>query len=254
MREPLIVGNWKMNGGQAECLELARQILRQLKQKPAHAEVAIAPPFTALSAIAKVPHRSRLKLVGQNCHWETSGAFTGEISPSMLSEFGCEYAIIGHSERRHLFHETNDMIALKINAVVAHGMRPILCVGETLEERQDSQTTAVIISQLNTALKGFSKDAIDKLEIAYEPVWAIGTGLNATPDQVSEVHQNIRNYLRSRFGGQNGDVVRILYGGSVKPENAAPLAEIDQVTGLLVGGASLKAESFLSIVSAFNQK
>jgi triosephosphate isomerase len=254
MHAPLVVGNWKMNGLQAEGLKLARQIVRQINKKSGGAEVALAPPFTALPALAKALRRSAVKLVGQNCHWEASGAFTGEISAPMLSEVGCQYVMLGHSERRHVFHETDDMIARKLNAVVAHGMRAILCIGETLAERRRNKTNAIVTSQLDAALKGCPKGVIDNLEIAYEPVWAIGTGQNATAEQVSEVHENIRNYLRSGFGKSKGSEVRILYGGSVKPENAPTLAEIKEVNGLLVGGASLKAETFVPVVQAFNKK
>src|SRR5258706_2451936 len=254
MNAPLVVGNWKMNGLQTEGLNLARQILRQLNKNSDGAEVALAPPFTALPALAKALRHSRLKLVGQNCHWEASGAFTGEISAPMLDELRCEYVMLGHSERRHVFHETDDMIARKLNAVMAHGMRVILCVGETLAQRRRNKTNAVVTSQLDAALKGCVKGVIEKLEIAYEPVWAIGTGLNASPEQVSGVHENIRNYLRSGYGKPKGSAVRILYGGSVKPENAPTLAEIKEVNGLLVGGASLKAETFVPIVHAFNKK
>jgi triosephosphate isomerase (TIM) len=189
-----------------------------------------------------------VKLAAQNCHWQESGAFTGEISPSMLAEIGCEFVIVGHSERRHVFCESDNMIAQKLPAVIGHGMRPILCLGETLEERQSGQTSIVITRQLDSALKGVSEGDIDKVEIAYEPVWAIGTGLNATAEQIRETHAQIRNLLIDRFGTAKGGQTRILYGGSVKPDNAGMIAHIDTVNGLLVGGASLIAESFLSIV------
>ena len=169
----------------------------------------------------------------------------------MISELGCDYVILGHSERRHIFHEPDDMIARKIAPAVAQGMRAILCVGETLAERQAKQTAKVIIRQLRIALKGLGNDVIEKLEIAYEPVWAIGTGQNATPVQVNQVHQRIRKFLIDAFGATKGGQLRILYGGSVKSENAAELTALDSVNGLLVGGASLKAETFLPIVRAF---
>jgi triosephosphate isomerase (TIM) len=254
MNAPLVVGNWKMNGLQGEAVNLAHQISRQLKQHSEGAEVAIAPPFTALPVLAKALRLGKLKLVGQNCHWEASGAFTGEISAPMLSELTCEYVMLGHSERRHVFHETDEMIARKLSIVIAHRMRVILCVGETLAERRRKKTVSVVTAQLDAALKGAGKGVIDNLEIAYEPVWAIGTGQNASPEQVSEVHDNIRSYLRSGYGKLKGSAVRILYGGSVKPENASTLAKIKEVNGLLVGGASLKAETFLPIVEAFNKQ
>jgi triosephosphate isomerase len=247
----LVVGNWKMNGGQAACIDLARQIVRLLKNHPTCAEVALAPPFTALASVALALRHSVVKLAAQNSHWAENGAFTGEVSAPMLAEVSCDYVILGHSERRHLFHESDDLIARKIGPVLAHGMRPILCVGETLSERRRKKTINVVTAQLDSALKGLAKGVIDKLAIAYEPVWAIGTGQNATAEQVDQVHSSIRAYLKSSFGSSKGKVVRILYGGSVKPDNAPTLAAINEVNGLLVGGASLSAESFVSIVRAF---
>jgi len=251
MITPLVVGNWKMNGTQSECVQLTRQIVDHLRAHPAYAEVALAPPFTALSSVREALGNSSVKLAAQNCHWAASGAFTGEVSAPMLSEIGCQYVILGHSERRHVFHESDETIARKVEPVMANGMRAILCVGETLSERRDKKTNDVVTSQLDSALKGLAKGVIEKLAIAYEPVWAIGTGQNATPEQASEVHDWIRQYLRSGFGESKGDTVRILYGGSVNPGNAASLTGLAQVNGLLVGGASLKAESFLPIVRAF---
>ncbi len=250
---PLVVGNWKMNGSQPDCLGLARQIVRRLKTKPCPAEVAIAPPFTVLALVAKIMVRSKVELCAQNSHWAENGAFTGEISAPMLSEIGCRYVLLGHSERRHIFHESNVMIAHKIESVVTHGMRAILCVGETLSERRRNKTHAVVAGQLDAALKGIAKGVIDNLEIAYEPVWAIGTGHNPTPEQIRNVHDFVREFLQNTFGGPKGKTVRILYGGSVNPENALALANIDEVNGLLVGGASLKADSFLAIVRAFTK-
>jgi triosephosphate isomerase len=250
MTLPLLVGNWKMNGTQHECQELARKIAKGLAANTGGLEVAVAPPYTALSSVAKV--KGNLKLAAQNCHWQESGAFTGEISPNMLSELGCEFVILGHSERRHVFHEDDDMISRKLDPVMAHGMRAILCVGETLSEREQKITDEVIARQLHAALKALNKGAINALEIAYEPVWAIGTGHNASSHQISAVHSQIRQLLISSFG-DSGREVRILYGGSVKPENASMLAQIDLVNGLLVGGASLQAETFISIVSAFTK-
>ncbi len=252
MIAPLVVGNWKMNGSQAECVGLARQICRQLKNHTAQAEVVLAPPFTALASVGQVLRNSAVKLAAQHSHWAESGAFTGEVSAPMLAEIGCHYVILGHSERRHLFQESDELIARKLAPVLAHGMRPILCVGETLSQRRRKKTINVVTAQLDSALKGLAKGVIDKLEIAYEPVWAIGTGENATPEQVEQVHSSIRAYLKSSFGSAKGKAVRILYGGSVKPENASTLAAIDEVNGLLVGGASLNAESFVSIVQAFS--
>jgi len=252
MTPPLVVGNWKMNGSQADCLHLARKIVRDVKSKPTSAQVVLAPPFTGLAVVGKVLHDSKVQLAAQNCHWQLNGAFTGEVSPSMLRELGCEFVILGHSERRHIFHEGDDMIAQKLAPAIAQGMRPIVCVGETLEERQSQQTFEIIARQLESALKGLGNGAIDKIEIAYEPVWAIGTGHNATPEQIHEAHAHIRQFADTLLGGSNTKRVRILYGGSVKPDNADIIAAIDEVNGLLVGGASLQAESFLSIVRAFS--
>jgi triosephosphate isomerase len=253
MTPPLVVGNWKMNGSQTECLHLARQIARDVKSKPTPVQVVVAPPFTALTAVGKALHNSKVQLAAQNCHWQLSGAFTGEVGPSMLKELGCEFVILGHSERRHIFHESDDMIGKKVAPVIAQGMRPIVCVGETLEQRQREQTFEIIARQLESALKGVGNDAIEKIEIAYEPVWAIGTGHNATPDQIREVHAHIRHFVGAAFGRSNEHGVRILYGGSVKPDNAAMIAGIDSVDGLLVGGASLQAESFLPIARSFSK-
>ncbi|MBM2802861.1 MAG: triose-phosphate isomerase [Deltaproteobacteria bacterium] len=253
MTVPLVVGNWKMNGKQAESAVLARAIVSQLETKPSNVEIAIAPPFTALPVVGMELRNSPVKLAAQNCHWEPSGAFTGEVSAPMLSEIGCQYVILGHSERRHIFHERDEMIARKISSVTAQSMRAILCVGETLDQRHGDKTVEIVTAQLDNALKGLAKGVIADLEIAYEPVWAIGTGQHATPEQVSQVHECIREYLRTGFGAVSGNAVRLLYGGSVKPENAESLAKIDQVNGFLVGGASLQAEPFLAIADAFNE-
>jgi triosephosphate isomerase len=249
---PLIVGNWKMNGDLASCTRLARQTTQLLKKHSHALEVVLAPPFTALSAVARELRSGAVRLAAQNCHWAESGAFTGEVSVAMLADIGCQFVIIGHSERRHLLNENDETIARKTVAVLDRNLRPILCVGETLDQRQRDETLRVITSQLDGALKGLAKGVIDKLEIAYEPVWAIGTGHNATAAQVDQVHQNIRAYLTHSFGEDQGKAIRILYGGSVKPENAAMLAAIADVNGLLVGGASLNAEWFVSIAEIFS--
>jgi triosephosphate isomerase len=254
MSPPLVVGNWKMNGGQSDGIELAGKIVADLKSKPTIAQVVLAPPFTGLAVVGKAVGESNIQLAAQNCHWQLNGAFTGEVSPAMLKELGCAFVILGHSERRHIFHETDSMIAQKVAPAIAQGMRPILCVGETLDERRSQRTFEVIDRQLESTLKGLGNGAIDKIEIAYEPVWAIGTGHNATPEQIREVHAHLRKFLCASFGASIGDASRILYGGSVKPDNAAMIAEIDEVNGLLVGGASLQAESFLPIVRAFSNK
>lgn len=254
MSTPLIVANWKMHGGQALCALLARQIVSGLRRQPASAEVVLAPPFTSLETVRRSLRGSTVKLAAQNCHWELQGAFTGEVSPVMVRELGCDYVIVGHSERRHILHESDEMIARKLAPIVTQGMRAILCVGETLDQRQTGKTSAVIRRQLRIALKGLTKADIAKVEIAYEPVWAIGTGQNATPKQINQVHRQIRVCLTQWFGPSAAKPLRILYGGSVKPENVNSLVVNKEINGLLVGGASLKSETFLPIIQAFSQK
>jgi len=252
MTAPLVVGNWKMYGTQSECRDLALGIARGLGRNGRHTEVALAPPSTALETVKAAIAETQIHLAAQNCHWEDQGAFTGEVSPVMLKDLGCEFVILGHSERRHILNESDDVVAKKVQGALRNGLRPILCVGETLAERQKGRATAVITRQLRIALKGLGKNAIDKLEIAYEPVWAIGTGHNATVEQIARVHERIRQFLKVLFGNRKGNVIRILYGGSVKPENAAPILRTPGVNGLLVGGASLKAESFLPVVNCLD--
>lgn len=252
MITPLVIGNWKMNETLEQASKLAATLSKSTNKIPARAVVVIAPPFTHLLEVSKKIARSAIGLAGQNCHWDRQGAFTGEISPAMLYETGCRYVIVGHSERRHIFKETDDIIAKKTAAAIINGLRPIVCVGETLDERQNGLTMRVITRQLRSALKGLTKTDIRNIEIAYEPVWAIGTGQNARPEQVGTVHNRIRQYIVNTFGPSNGKRVRILYGGSVNPENALALSAISEVDGLLVGGASLKAETFLPVIRCFD--
>ncbi|TMA12676.1 MAG: triose-phosphate isomerase [Deltaproteobacteria bacterium] len=249
--KPLVVGNWKMHGTQHEAVALAREVLKGLRGRR-RVDVVLAPPFTALGPVRKTLRGSALRLAGQNVHWEEQGAFTGEISAKMLRELGCHFAIVGHSERRRLFNETDQTVAKKLAACLRSGLRPILCVGETLEQRNAGATRRVITRQLRIALKGMTKDAIEKIEIAYEPVWAIGTGRNATPEQASRAHATIRRMLKKLFGTKRAEQTRILYGGSVRADNAGELACAREVNGLLVGGASLKAKDFLSIIGNFS--
>ena len=249
---PLLVGNWKMNGTRAECVDRAREIAGGLAKARPAGEIAVAPPYTALAAVKEVLKTADVQLAAQNCHWEDSGAYTGEVSPLMLKESGCDCVILGHSERRHILHETDQMVAQKIAAAWRHALRPIVCVGETLQERRAGRTWTVIGRQLRVALKAAAKAAIETVEIAYEPVWAIGTGQNATPEQIGEVHDQIRKFVVKVFGAEKGGRVRILYGGSVKPENAAALMSTPEVNGLLVGGASLNPDTFLSIAQSIN--
>jgi triosephosphate isomerase (TIM) len=253
MITPLVIGNWKMNETFEEASKLATALSKSTNKIQARATIVIAPPFIYLLELSKKIARSAIGLAGQNCHWDRQGAFTGEISPAMLYETGCRYVIVGHSERRHIFKETDDMIAKKTAAAIINGLRPIVCVGETLDERQNGSTMRVITRQLRSALKGLTKTDIRNIEIAYEPVWAIGTGQNARPEQVGTVHSRIRQYIVNTFGPTDGKRVRILYGGSVNPENARALSAISEVDGLLVGGASLKAETFLPVIRCFDQ-
>jgi triosephosphate isomerase (TIM) len=251
MNQPLVVGNWKMNGTLSQASSLAGAIVHGIAQKTPKVDLVLAPPATALVAVQQRIAGSGISLAGQNCHWEDNGAFTGEISPAMLTDLSCTYVIVGHSERRHLFNESDDIIARKLAAAIRNNLRPILCVGETLDQRNAGRTMDVILRQMQLALKEPNGNVIANLEIAYEPVWAIGTGHNADPNQIAEVHGAIRSYLTSSFGKIS---FRILYGGSVNPDNASDVSRISEVNGLLVGGASLKPESFLAVVRCFDDE
>lgn len=251
MNQPLVVGNWKMNGTLSQASSLANAIVQGFTQKRPRAALVLAPPATALVTVQQRIAGSGISLAGQNCHWEDSGPFTGEISPMMLSDLGCTYVIVGHSERRHIFNESDESIAKKLTAAIRNNIRPILCVGETLDQRKAGRTMEAIMRQIQIALKQLNRNDIGRLEIAYEPVWAIGTGHNADPDQIAEVHGGIRSYLTNSFAETS---VRILYGGSVNPENANALAKISEVNGLLVGGASLKPEVFLAVIPCFESE
>lgn len=246
-RLPFIAGNWKMNKTVAEALELVRE-LKVALQGVEGVEVAIAPPFTALSPVAQELKGSAIRLAGQNLFWEEKGAFTGEVSPVMLKEVGCEYVIIGHSERRQYFGETDETVNRKLKAALQHGLKPIFCIGETLEERETGRTIQVIERQLEGGLKGLDGKGIEEMVIAYEPVWAIGTGRTAAPEQAEEVHRFIRQALERRYSKRVSEVIRIPYGGSVTPENIGGLMAQADIDGALVGGASLKADGFSRIV------
>ncbi len=248
MRTPLIVGNWKMNLDRAHAVGLARE-LRE-RATAATPELGVAPPCPYLDAVAAVLRGSRLFVAGQNLHVEKYGAFTGEVSGAMLADVGCSHVIVGHSERRRLMGETNDKVGQKLKSALSQRLAPILCVGETQAERKASQTTAVVLDQLDAALRGLGEKEAAPLIVAYEPVWAIGTGVNATPQQAGEMHRLVRDWLVRRFSPAFADRTRILYGGSVKPENAAELLAVEGVDGALVGGASLTAASFCAIVDA----
>jgi triosephosphate isomerase (TIM) len=248
-RKPFMAGNWKMNLNREESLELAKAIVRQAPD-PDRVDVLVAPPFTSLAIVREALGSAPIFLAAQNVHWEAHGAFTGEVSPPMLVEAGCTHVILGHSERRSLFGETNEMIDRKAESACKFGLTPIICIGETLKEREDNRTTEVIEDQLLRSLRNFRdrKMLPPAVLLAYEPVWAIGTGKTATPEQAQEVHGQIRKWVAGQFDAKTAETVRILYGGSVKPDNIKELMAMPDVDGALVGGASLKASSFVPIV------
>ena len=248
-RRKLIAGNWKMNKTVPEALALVRELKGLVASIPGdRVEIAVAPPFVSLQAVAKELEGSSVKLAAQNCHWETSGAYTGEVSAPMLRDVGCAYVIVGHSERRQYFGETDETVNKRTRAVLVAGMKPIVCVGETLAEREANRTLEVVERQVAGALKGFQAAEVAGFILAYEPVWAIGTGRTATSAQAQEVHRAIREQLGRLYDRGTAEQVRIQYGGSVKPDNAAELLGQPDVDGALVGGASLKAGDFAAIV------
>ncbi|MGB2988938.1 MAG: triose-phosphate isomerase [Candidatus Zixiibacteriota bacterium] len=247
MRIPIIAGNWKMHKTEQEAVDLASDLKERLKSIKG-VKVVICPPFTSLSSVSKAIERSNISLGGQNMHWEEKGAYTGEVSPTMLLTAGCEYVIIGHSERRALFSETDNMVSLKTKSSLKFYLSPIICVGERLEQREANETKEVVEHQVKGAFKDLNSEDAEKTVVAYEPVWAIGSGKTATPQQANEVHLFIRELLSSEFGKQCAEKINILYGGSVKAENSRELLEMPEIDGALVGGASLDAESFEKIV------
>src|SRR5437588_2022039 len=245
-RRKFVCGNWKMHKTLAEAVQLVREV--RDKMAGGAAQVAVAPPFTALSAVKQAVAGSAIQLFAQNCHFEKQGAFTGEVSPAMIKDAGCDGVILGHSERRQSFGETDELVAKKLRAALAEGLHPIVCVGETLQEREGGRTWDVVSRQVRGALGGLEAASLQKITLAYEPVWAIGTGKTATTAQAQEVHAQIRGLLRD-LGGLAAEEIRIQYGGSVKPENAAELLGQPDIDGALVGGASLKADDFAKIVA-----
>jgi len=246
-RTPLLAGNWKMWGTRSEAAALSTALTAGVGRTPGR-EVMIAPPFTALEVVRSVLDGSAIQLGAQNLHWEPKGAFTGEISAGMLVEAGCTHVIIGHSERRQLFGETNETVNKRLHAALAAGLTPVVCVGETLQERDADATVQVVERQVVAGLASISPAALAKSVVAYEPVWAIGTGKTATLAQAQEVHRTIRGQLAKVADQDTADRVRILYGGSVKPDNIDSLMAEPDVDGALVGGASLVAEQFIRIV------
>jgi triosephosphate isomerase len=245
-RQKFVCGNWKLHKTVAEATALAREVAEGLGSD-ARVQVAVAPVFTALPAVAGALAGTPVQLAAQDVHWESQGAFTGEVSAPLLADVGVTHVIVGHSERRQLFGETDETVRKKVGAVLAAGLRPIVCVGETLGEREGGRTLEVVGRQVRGGLAGLPAATLASLTLAYEPVWAIGTGATATTAQAQEVHAAIRAILRE-LGGAVADSIRIQYGGSVKPENAAELLSQADVDGALVGGASLKAKDFLAIV------
>ncbi len=246
LRKPLIAGNWKMYKTVSEAVNTARELVACAASAPV--EVMIAPPFTALASVAAVVRGTPVALAAQNLHWKNEGAYTGEISPVMLTDVGCQYVIIGHSERRQFFGETNDTVNARIQAALTHKLIPILCVGETEAQRESHETFSVLDKQMVKGLEGVPFAADSHLVVAYEPVWAIGTGKTATTDQIQEVHAFLRGVIDKRLDNPLAKSVRILYGGSVKPENASEIMNMPDVDGALVGGASLSAATFDRII------
>lgn len=243
MRRPFIAGNWKMHKTTGEASALAGEIAASCRALD-DVDIALAPPFTALAAVRKALEGTAIALAAQNMHWEDKGAFTGEISPIMLRDAGCRYVILGHSERRQFFGETDENVNRKVLAAFSHGLVPIVCVGESEDERDRNVTFVVVDRQLSGALKDVAAGQLPSLAVAYEPIWAIGTGRTATPAQAQEVHQAIRAKLSKLFGNDPAAGVRILYGGSVKPDNIDSLMAEADIGGALVGGASLEARSY----------
>ena len=248
MRTPFVVGNWKLNKTIAESLALVTELKNQLGSVKGVA-VGVAPVFLSLPAVAKRLEGTPIATCAQNCHWETSGAWTGEVSPTLLADAGASWVIVGHSERRQFFGDTNESVGKKARAVLDAGLGAIVCVGESLAERDGGRTLEVVDGQLAGGLAAIDAAAAAKIVIAYEPVWAIGTGRTATPAQAQEVHAHIRTRLRDRYGAV-ADTIRIQYGGSVKPNNAEALMAERDIDGALVGGASLEAADFIAIVKA----
>lgn len=254
MRIPLIAGNWKMNKTASEAAQFVSELLRQRLASPS-VDLVIAPPFTALESVRNVlgPDAS-IGLAGQNLHWEDQGAFTGEVSAPMLKDLGCRYVILGHSERRAIFGERDEIIHRKMAAAMKHGLRPILCVGESLAERESGRTMEVITGQLMGCLDGFTAAQLALLTVAYEPVWAIGTGKAATPEQAVPVHQAIRQWLMRHWTPALGGTTSILYGGSVTPHNVEEFLASEEIDGALIGGACLQIESFATIIKAAQKR
>ena len=250
MRKSFVAGNWKMNTDVHSSIKLAQGVVSGCKDVVGKVDVAVCPPFVYLQQVSMALQSSHIALGSQDVYFEQKGAFTGEISSAMLKDVGCAYAICGHSERRHVIGETDELINKKVHAAILGGLLPILCVGELIEERKANKTAEVVTRQMKKGLAGLSAEKMSAVTIAYEPVWAIGTGLTATPQQAQEVHALIRKLLAEMYDRKIAGEIRIQYGGSAKPDNAGELMAQEDVDGLLVGGASLKADDFVAIVKA----
>ena len=250
MRKPIIGGNWKMNlGVPSEAVEMFNK-LRPMVKKIEQVDIFVAPPFTVFESVVNIAKKSNIKIAAQNMYFEENGAFTGEISPNFLKKMGVEYVILGHSERRDIFNETDELINRKLKKALSIDIIPIVCIGEHLHQREEGKTKEIIAYQMENTFKNISKEEIVKIIIAYEPIWAIGTGKTATPEQAEEIHAYIRSLVVTRFNEEVGNKVRIQYGGSIKPDNAEAIFSKENIDGGLVGGASLEASSFYEIIRA----
>lgn len=247
MRKPIIAGNWKMNKTPEEAASMVKELAPLVKDSDI--DIVLCAPFVSLQATLDAAVGTNIKVGAQNMHWEENGAYTGEVSPTMLNALGVEYVIIGHSERREYFAETDETVNKKVHSALAHGLKPIICVGETLEQREEGITQELVQGQTEAALKGLSADDVKKCVIAYEPIWAIGTGKTATSEDANNVISYIRSTVKKVYGEEVANAIRIQYGGSMKPENAADLMAMSDIDGGLVGGASLKAEDFANIIN-----
>lgn len=250
MRKPIVGGNWKMNRGiPVETKEMLKKLIPLVKKITA-VDIIIAPPFTALISAVDIVKKSNIKIGAQNMYFEEKGAFTGEVSPNFLKAIGVEYVILGHSERRNIFKESDELVNKKLKKALSRNLNPIACIGEHLEEREAGKTKEIIQNQIDKTFKDLTKEEMIKTVIAYEPIWAIGTGKTATPEQAEEIHIFIREMVASKYDKATADLVRIQYGGSIKPTNANELFEKENIDGGLVGGASLQADSLFEIIKA----
>ena len=251
MRKKIVAGNWKMNTTVPEGIELAKQVVARAAETPANVGLIVAAPFTHLAAVAEAIKGSKVELAAQNCADHTSGAYTGEVSVAMLKSVGCNWTILGHSERRQYYGETDEKLVVKTQLALAEGLGVILCVGENLDEREAGRHFEVVTSQIKNVLFNFTAEDMKKIVVAYEPVWAIGTGKTATAEQAEEIHACIRMVLADKFGAQVAEDTTILYGGSCKPSNAKELFAQKDIDGGLIGGAALKADDFIGIALSY---